>query len=421
MIYEIIIYLHPVSTVSTPVLPSERHDILDVLRGFAILGIFMANSGGFSLYVFLQDETKDAFSTHAIDNWLDMFLTAFVEGKFYSLFSLLFGIGFTIILDRNVKAGRNPLVIFYRRLFVLALMGLGHIFLLWEGDILLLYALIGMVLPLFRNLKDKTLIITSIILIFSPVLFDLVKVLTNGEWDLAKPIGKMALKADEASGITEENFRTYLVDNTTYQSILNWCRGGIYWRYEYIIGSNRIPKVLAMFLIGYVAGRRMIFAKLDENVLLLKKIRKWGFIIGIPASLAFALFEHDEFHLPSAMGLTDTFSYAVSVIPLSLAYTSSICLLWLVPSWKKRLAVLAPVGRMALTNYILQTVFGIFIYYGIGLALGAKSGPAVYLPIVFGIYAIQIIYSNIWFRYFKYGPLEWVWRQLTYWKIISIK
>ncbi len=409
------------SASATPIPFSERHDILDVLRGFAILGIFMANSGGFSLYVFLTEKTKEGIPTFEIDKWLDMFLTAFVEGKFYSLFSLLFGIGFTIIFDRNTKAGRNPLIIFYRRLIILALLGLGHIFLLWEGDILLLYALVGMVLPLFRNLKDKTLLIIATTLIFSPMLFDVAKVITGGEWDLANPIRKMALKTDTVSGITDGNYRTYLVDNSTYQHILNWCKGGIFWRYEYIISSNRIPKVLAMFLIGFVAGRRMIFAKLEENILLLRKIRKWGFVVGIPTSLAFTYFMHDSYFLPSVMGLTDTFTYAVSVIPLSLAYTSSICLFWMIPSWKKILSILAPVGRMALTNYIVQTLCGVFIYYGVGLSLGAKTGPAIYLPIALGIFLMQIFYSNIWFRYFKYGPLEWVWRQLTYGKRISIR
>src|SRR6188768_4042346 len=96
--------------------------------------------------------------------------------------SLLFGIGFTIILDRNLKAGRNPLIIFYRRLFILALLGIGHIFLLWDGDILLLYALVGMLLPAFRSLTNRSILILAVCLIFSPLLFDLVKVISNGAW-----------------------------------------------------------------------------------------------------------------------------------------------------------------------------------------------------------------------------------------------
>lgn len=346
---------------SLPIQQSDRATILDVLRGFAILGIFIANSRGFSLYMFMEDATKQSLFTAQADQITDYFLNAFVDGKFYSLFSLLFGIGFTIILDRNEAVGKNPLPYFYRRVFLLALFGLAHIFFLWEGDILLLYALIGMVLPFFRKLKDKTLIIISVVLIFTPLFIDLAKVMTDGKFNPAAPLTELALKADAKTGITEENFRTYLIDNTTYESVLNWCKGGIFWRYEYIVSSNRIPKVLAMFLLGFVVGRRMIYKNFEANKSFLMQIMKWGFIIGIPSSLALVYFSEDGIYLPKAKGLLDTLFYAVSVIPLSLAYTSSICILWMNLKWKKILTPLAPVGRMALTNYIMQTLFGIAI------------------------------------------------------------
>jgi uncharacterized protein len=269
-------------------------------------------------------------------------------------------------------------------------------------------------------LSNKTLLITAACLIFSPLLFDLAKVISNGAWDLTRPIVNMAIKIDETNGIDDHNFRTYVVDHPTYQAIYQWGQGGFFWRMEHIIGSNRIPKVLAMFLIGFVAGRLKIYVNLEANKLLLQKIRKWGFLTGLPASIAMTVFIHDEFRLPNAYGLADTFFYAVSVIPLSLAYTASVCLLWLDPEWKKRLTVFAPVGRMALTNYIMQTIIGISIYYGIGLGLAGKSGPSVFLPIAFGVYIFQLIYSNFWFKYFRFGPLEWLWRILTYGKLLKI-
>jgi len=405
---------------SIPVPSTDRADILDVLRGFAILGIFMANSAGFSFYMFLTEAQREALPTFKSDEIVDFFTMALVDGKFYSLFSLLFGIGFTIILDRNQTAGRNPLMVFYRRLFILTLLGLGHLLLLWPGDILFLYALVGMVLPLFRNFKDKTLIILSVILILSPLLFDLAKVLTKGAWDLATPIFEQAIKVDAANGIDGKNFRDYLVVNETYKSIYVANQGGFFWRWEHIIGSNRIPKVLAMFLIGFVAGRNKIFSNLGTNKDLLRKIQKWGFIIGVPCSFAYAYFDFDGIHLPKPFALTDTLFYALSVIPLSLAYTTTICLLWLKPEFQKRLKVLAPVGRMALTNYIMQTLIGIFIYYGIGLGMGTKTGPAIFVSIAVGVYILQVIFSNFWFRYFNFGPLEWIWRMLTYGKFLKI-
>jgi uncharacterized protein len=121
------------------------------------------------------------------------------------------------------------------------------------------------------------------------------------------------------------------------------------------------------------------------------------------------------------LGLLDTFFYAISVVPLSLAYTSSICLLWIKTNGQSWLRKLAPVGRMALTNYIMQTILSIFIYYNLGLGLGTKFGPVLSFPIAIGIYLLQVIYSNIWFRHFQYGPLEWIWRQLTYGKRLPLK
>ncbi len=400
---------------------TDRSDILDVLRGFALLGIFIANSAGFALYLFMDAGARDALPTHATDKWFDYFLTAIVDGKFYTLFSLLFGIGFTIILDRNQKAGRNPLVIFYRRIFILTLLGLGHLLLLWPGDILFLYALVGMVLPLFRNLSNTTLLITAVCLIFSPLLFDLAKVISDGAWNLATPLVKIAIEVDASYGIDQKNFISYLADSTHYQNIYNWCQGGFFWRFDHIIGSNRIPKVLAMFLIGFVVGRKEIYSNLEANTQLLFKVQKLGFLIGLPGSFALCYFEFDGVHLPEAGGLADTFFYAISVIPLSLAYTATLCLLWLKSSWKPLLRYLAPAGRMALTNYMVQSFIGIYIYYGIGLGMGSRTGPTVFVPIAFVVFIVQVIYSNIWFRYFYYGPLEWIWRQLTYGKVLPIR
>ena len=285
-----------------PVQYKERSDILDVLRGFAILGIFLVNTLNFSLYIFLKEPTKAALFTSEADNWVHYFVSAFLEGKFYSLFSLLFGIGFTIILYRNQAAGRNGLTIFYRRLFVLLIFGLAHALLLWDGDILVLYALIGMFLPLFRNFSDRTLIIIAIILVFSPLLFDLAKVISEGKWNFAKPLEAIAIATDAKYGITGDNFMTYPVDHPTYEAVLKFSQGAFFWRYQFILDSNRIPKVLAMFLIGFVAGRRLIYAKLEENMALLKRVFKWGMIIGLPTSLAFAYFEHDSKSLPGAIG-----------------------------------------------------------------------------------------------------------------------
>ncbi len=407
---------------ATPVLKEERSDILDVLRGFALLGILVNNIRGFSGYVYLPEKYQEALPTPLVDKILDLLQFVFVEGKFYSIFSLLFGVGFSIILSRTAQKGIQSLKIFYRRLFILILFGLIHTLLIWEGDILLLYGLIGLCLPLFRNLSDKQLLILATLLILSPILFDAIKVLIKagpGDWFFA-----MAQSLDKKNGVPiDDSYAFYLFkEGSGWQEWRNWQAAGFFYRYEYILNSNRPVKVLGMFLIGFYAGRKGIHQHLETYQGLFKKIRNYGFTIGIIASAGKVYFEIDHKSIySSAWGLMDTLFYALSVVPLALAYVSVICLIWIKAKEKTVLRHLAPAGRMALTNYLSQTMICIFLFYGIGLGLGTKLGPVLFYPIALVIFILQGLFSNYWFRYFNYGPLEWIWRQLTYGKRFPIK
>ena len=404
-----------------PVSISERSDILDTLRGLALLGVLLDNVFGFTGWGFLTQANREALSTWPADGIIGLLEQTFINGKFYSLFSLLFGIGFSIILIRNEQKGINPLKIFYRRLFILLIIGAGHLFLLWEGDILFLYALIGMLLPLFRKCSDKTLLIWAVALIASPILFDIVSVFfhyKNGNF-----LEAMAQSIDKKTGLPiDDTYGQYLYkDGSGWQEWRNWQASGWLYRYSYILDSNRIPKVLGMFLIGFYAGRKMIYANLENYVSIFKLLRRWGFIIGIPSAIACTYFEFFGKHIPDAMGLAHTIFYAISVVPLCLAYVSVICLQWIKMKGNSKWKILAPMGRMALTNYLLQTILGITIYYGIGLGFGGNIGPTIFIPVSLGVYVLQIIYSTWWLKYFNYGPFEWIWRMLTYGKILPLK
>lgn len=403
-----------------PVSPNERAAILDMLRGFALLGIGIANYAVFSLYVYQTPETQKAFTTSAVDNWLHYFITALVEGKFYSLFSLLFGIGFSIILTRRQQQG-NGLIIFYRRLIILLCFGLAHCFLLWDGDILFFYAVAGMLLPLFRNCSDKTILILVMALLLSPLLFDFIKVISNGKWNIANPVLAQVEATDKRYGLVPSNYGTWLIVNDHYSDMLRWNHSGFLWGWQLRLDSNRVPKVLAMFLLGYYVGRRQMHLQLAQHKLLFKKIQRWGFLIGLPAGIALAYFQNDQLRLPKAAGLLDTLSYALNVVPLCLAYTSTIALIWINNNKQPLLSTLAAAGRMGLTNYLMQSFFAVFFFYGIGLGFGGAMGPTFYLPIFFAFYCFQIFYSYWWMRYFNYGPVEWIWRQLTYGKRLPLK
>lgn len=406
---------------ASPVGLTERSDILDVLRGFALFGVLMDNIFGFTGWGFMNQPMRESLSTWPADGILGLFEQTFINGKFYSLFSLLFGIGFSIILIRNEQKGINPLKIFYRRLFVLLLFGAAHLFLLWEGDILCLYAMIGLFLPLFRKCSDKTLLITAAVLIISPLLFDISSVIfhyKNGSF-----LDTMAQSVDKRTGIpVDSTYATYLYkDGAGWKEWRNWQASGYLYRYSYILDSNRIPKVLGMFLIGFWAGRKMMYLRLENYIALFKKLRNWGLIIGIPSAAACTYFEFFRNPVPDPIGLAHTFFYATSVVPLCLAYTSMICLHWIKYKGNSRLKWLAPMGRMALTNYLMQTIIAIIIYYGVGFGFGGNIGPSIFVPIGLAVYALQIFYSNLWFRYFNYGPFEWIWRMLTYGKRLKIR
>lgn len=401
-------------TTSLPV--KDRALILDVLRGFALLGVLLDNLFAFTGWGNVTQEHREALSTWPADGILGLLELAFVHGKFYSVFSLLFGIGFSIIIVRNEEKGVNPYRIFYRRLLVLLAIGACHLRFLWEGDILFLYASLGMLLPLFRKLSDKALLIWAVALVLSPVLIDALKVafqFKTGAFleDLAKGV-------DKRTGLPlDDTWRTYLFnEGSGWKEWKNWQASGYFYRYAYIIESNRIPKVLGMFLLGLLAGRKLIYLRLEEYASFFKKLRNRGFAIGIPASLAMAYFEIDDKSIPHVQGLFDSIAYALGVVPLGLAYVSTLCLLWVKTKGNTKLKILAPLGQMALTNYLVQTMLGVLIYYGVGFGFGGKVGPVIFFPAGLAVYGLQILYSRWWMKRFNYGPFEWVWRQLTYGK-----
>jgi len=403
-------------------LKQDRAIILDVLRGIAILGILLNNIYGFSGYGFLDEKARQQFATFFIDDPLNFFQIALVEGKFYSLFSLLFGIGFSIILINNQEKGINPLKIFYRRLVILMLFGAVHLCFLWEGDILLLYALIGMLLPLFRRCSDSALLTWALIFALLPIGIDLVKLAV--QWSPGDYLKPIAETIDQRNGIPVDDSAAYYLfkEGSGWQEWRHWMEPGYLYRYAYLLDSNRIPKVLAMFLIGFYAGRKKMHANLEQYRPLLQQLMFYGFLIGLPACFAMAYFEGDGKHIyTSAWGLLDTIFYSLGVIPLSLAYTAAICLYWLKYQQAGKLKLFAPVGRMALTNYLMQTVIATLLFYGAGLGWGQQFGLVYLFFIALGIYILQVIYSNAWFRYFQYGPLEWIWRQLTYGKRLPMK
>lgn len=380
-----------------------------------MLGVCLANYPEFSLFTFQPGSVVDAMPTAQADSIVKFLQYLFIDGKFYTLFSLLFGIGFSIIISHAAEHGTNGFRIFYRRMVILALIGCTHLMLIWSGDILLLYAVLGMLLPLFRDMTDKKILLTAGILLLLPVIVDSVGELT-GIFFAKYPYDQWWSYAGRY-GITEENFGTWLRDADSYSEVHQFLIQGAWERMYEFIDGNRYFKVMGLFLIGFVIGRHKIYADLKAHEPLLRRVALWGSVIGLPMSVFYAL----SGTCAHPMGNTvHTILYTVSVYPLGMAYAALLGLFcirhkdWIAWRW------FAAPGRMALTNYISQSLIGMFLFYGTGLGLGAGVGLGETELIALGVFAFQILFSTAWLSVFRFGPLEWIWRMLTYGRWLDI-
>ena len=392
-----------------PTSERERYAILDVLRGTALLGIALANYPEFGLWTFLSPEQQSAMPTAGIDKVVRYLQYLLIDGKFYTIFSVLFGIGFSLILSRH------SLSLFIRRMMILAAIGFCHMMFVWSGDILLLYAIGGLLLPLFIKLSDKALLWTASLLILLPVGLD---ALTEyADVDFAAPFYNAWWAKASEQGITEENFASWLRDADRYPQMFAFLVQGAYERLWEFVSGHRLPKVVGLFVFGYLIGKHQYFKRLDT--LPLKETFRVALAIGFPTSLLYA-WSATQGH---PWGLTiHSMLYAVSVIPLSLVYITGICMLY--TRWHTGLrpiyTSIAASGRMALTNYISQSLIGILLFYGLGMGWGTSMGLVSIELTAFTAFLFLVFLSRMWLRRFHFGPLEWIWRMLTYGRCFKI-
>ena len=391
------------------IISAKRYHILDILRGFALLGICMANYTEFSLYSFLNSEAAGAFPTAKADSLTRWFLNIFIDGKFYTIFSVLFGMGFTIILSNAQKKGTKGLQIFYRRMAILVLIGFLHLMFIWSGDILILYALLGMLLPLFMKLCNKALLTCAGVLLLVPVVVDYTCELAG--ISLSAGVVRRQWELCDKYGITEANFAYWLRDADNYREVFHFLIQGAVVRIQEFVDGNRYFKVLGLFLIGLWAGRKQIYAEIEERKVWLKKVFIVCASVGLPLSILYA-WSGINSH-PFGDG-THTLIYSISVYPLGFAYIAGLSLLYLKFKDLRTWRCIASAGKMALSNYIGQSIMGVLLFYGIGFGLGASMGLLYTELIALGVFSLQVIISSLWLRAFRYGILEWIWRMLTY-------
>ena len=391
---------------AAPTSANERFDVLDALRGFALFGIFLANIRFFSGWEFLGDEQRQALSP-ALHAWIDFLSLAVVDGKFYTLFSFLFGLGFALQLQRLNERGAAATRIYLRRTTILLIIGLIHMFVIWLGDILLPYALLGFVLLMVRNWSDRSLLIAAGLALLASVAGYLLFWWLNVD----KSLGLYGV----AYSIMTPGAQNPMVDLqlTDWGERLQTSIGGGVLRLGYLFDTWRWPKLFAIMLLGMWAGRRLMRGELLDNTRLLVGVLVVGGLCGIVVGPMLARLGGLGFDRPYSLdGFHAVVAYTFAVIPLGLAYAAGFLLLWRIAAGV--LKVFAAPGRMALSNYLAQSLIAVPVFYGIGFGQAGRWPIEHLLLFVLGVYAAQAVVSHLWLRAFHYGPMEWLWRTLTY-------
>ncbi len=393
---------------NSPTTARERHVILDALRGLALLGIALANFPEFGLWTFLSAEQQAAMPTAEADRWVRLGQYMLVDGKFYTIFSLLFGVGFSLILMRHSRR------LFVRRMLILVAIGFCHLMFVWSGDILLLYAIGGLLLTLFVKLSDRALLWIAGLLILLPIGLDALTEFRGV--DFSGPLYDAWWREANAQGISEENFASWLRDAKSYPEMFAFLRQGAVERMWEFVSGHRLPKVVGLFMLGYLIGKRRLYARLEE--LPLKEMLATFLLLSLPLSYIYAW----SAVCAHPWGLTvHSALYALSVIPLGFCYILIFALLYKHHRNTVPFRLLAAPGRMALTNYIGQSLIGILLFYGFGFGLGTRLGLWHIELVAAAVFLIQIPLSLLWLRLFRFGPLEWIWRMLTYGRWLKLR
>jgi len=418
-----------------PVSTSERLDFVDVLRGFAVFGIFVVNMLAFAG----QEHGVGGYPAGSLDRAIILVGEFFIRAKFYTLFSFLFGWGMALQLTRAQDRGVRFVPVYLRRLTVLLLFGLIHAIFIWWGDILTGYALMGFLLILFRNRSDKFVLGSSFVLmLFGMGLF------------LPHP--------------AIENFRSWYFETVMGRGFQGASPDVIYagsyfeivqFQFKYTVNGILgmlffAPVILPMFLWGMFVGRRRIFRRIADEWFkkdevdtdladfaneelstqrssvqsMSSKVRKVlliSLVVGVlfnglfvMTSLWSANNSWPAFIPADYQRFVRTAARNIGAPAFMLMYVSGIILLMRRETWNERLSPLGNVGRMALSNYIFQSLVAIAIFHDYGLGWYGELRPTMLLILTIAIYLLQIRLSKYWLERHQFGPLEWAWRTLTY-------
>ncbi len=465
----------PAPSVLPPIVTTERIDLMDVLRGFALIGILLMNVEWFNRPIaeLLRLDTSLAGLDHAVA-WT---VKIFVEGKFYKLFSLLFGMGFAVMLTRAEAKGQPFAAMFLRRMGALFLLGMLHMVLLWSGDILHDYAVGGLLLLgwvallRWRRLRrfdtDRFLRRFSLIAIALPLVVvaavgfgyglthdpsesrrawqerqqaeprieAMLAQAKAGKRDLTtdpKKKGKVDLDklspAQRIEKLAEPHARRRAEHDQDVADEIKSFKQPSYWvatRFRAEESLRKLAKtpffalfiLFPIFLFGFWLIRSGVVRDPEPHLPAYRIVALVGLLFGFIFSVgAYTIIHHPVTRLVNAFTAIGFMMTLLGQLLMAAGYLAFFVLAMHRPRWRERLRWLAPMGRMALTNYLMHSLILTTLFYGYGFAQFGRISRAPQMLMVVAIIAMQALLSRWWLSRFQYGPLEWLWRCITYWQ-----
>lgn len=403
------------TTLRVPTALPERIVALDAMRGFAILGILLMNIQGFSMIDAAYMNPTAYGDFEGVNRWVWILSHVLADQKFMALFSVLFGAGVLLFTERAEALGRPSAGLHYRRMFWLFLIGMFHAYTLWYGDVLVAYALCGVVIFLLRKVRPGLLILWGCLALLIPsILFTLVGLSLpfwppesiaeiNVSWAPSPETIAEELEMYRGSWLGQLQHRaiqSFFIQTAGFLVYIGWRSGGLM-----LIG-------MALVKWGILTGRKSTAFYLLVTIA--------GFATGLPLIIMGVLRNFAAGWPLSSMFLGFQLNYWGSLF-VAMAYLCGMMLLVRSGALSRIVHGLAAVGRTAFTNYLLQSLICSWIFYGHGLGLFGRVERWQQLVLVLCIWMVEIIFSILWLRRFQYGPLEWLWRSLTYLRFQPLK
>jgi uncharacterized protein len=399
-------FLNP-SAANNTVKP-QRIQIVDVMRGFALCGIIFANLMSFTGFYSLS------LSQVQLLPWADravlFFIDCFIEGKFYTVFAILLGAGFAIQLQNFSGSSVSFTRFWLKRMMILMLIGISHMYFIWHGDILTLYSLLGMIMVVFVRVPQKQLLIIITMLLVTPWLIHLLLVSNTISFESSSPSLVETLKQQLGyKGMTLLELRTSSnAIDVFFANVFSAIPRPIAY-----LKTGRPFQLLGHFLLGIYLARHFLLFPKKRSVLSLKSAL-WLFFIGLILNITYAIIKAvtGSPFTANALGLFQGFVYHLGSLLLALSYMVALSALaknnrFL---WLNKLAVL---GKMSLTHYLMQTSICVLIFYGYGLSLMGKVPFTSIVAFGTTILCVQYYMGKYWLATFKQGPMEYLWRQLS--------